>query len=172
VTAISFTGCSDLRNTERKVVRATIEGLEGYPTLFFSGMAPGVDVYAAEVAMRCYPLAQHICLVPRWRETIYDPEHDCKHDRDAAVRLRKLAEKLDVEHLTIRNAQAGVGSEATGLLVRNDVLATACTHLVAFPRTGKEQQRSGTWSTVRRARRMGRPVLVRPLCGSAQYVLR
>lgn len=45
-------------------------------------------------------------------------------------------------------------------LDRNRDIARACDLLVACPRTGHEELRSGTWATVRYARAMGKPVII------------
>jgi hypothetical protein len=44
-------------------------------------------------------------------------------------------------------------------LERNRAIVDACDLLIAAPH-GPEEQRSGTWSTVRYARKVGRPVVV------------
>jgi hypothetical protein len=43
-------------------------------------------------------------------------------------------------------------------LQRDDDIARVTSELVAVPRTNREFRRSGTWTTVRRARRYGRPI--------------
>lgn len=45
-------------------------------------------------------------------------------------------------------------------LIRNHDIVDACGTLLALP-DGPERLRSGTWATVRYARRVGRPVLIR-----------
>jgi hypothetical protein len=45
-------------------------------------------------------------------------------------------------------------------LVRNDMMADACTYMVATPAQAKEAVRPGTWATVRYALKYGKPVLV------------
>ena len=42
-------------------------------------------------------------------------------------------------------------------LVRNRSMVDLCDYLVAFPSTMEEVNRSGTWATIRYARREGRP---------------
>lgn len=44
-------------------------------------------------------------------------------------------------------------------LDRNKQIVMACDLLVAAPRTAEEELRSGTWATIRHARKVGRPVL-------------
>ena len=45
-------------------------------------------------------------------------------------------------------------------LVRNRIIAKACNHLIACPRTVNETLRSGTWATVRYAIAAGKPVTI------------
>ena len=45
-------------------------------------------------------------------------------------------------------------------LERNRIIAERCDHLLACPAEPTEQQRGGTWSTVRYARKAGKPVTV------------
>jgi predicted Rossmann fold nucleotide-binding protein DprA/Smf involved in DNA uptake len=161
--AISFTGVSRrLSNEERLFVQKTIANIKGYPDAFFSGMAPGVDVAAAEFAMQTFPEAKHICLIPTWQKTNGSRVLKCKHHVESVKYLKLVAKEVGA-NLTLRKADAGVGSEAKGLLRRNDILAVNCTHMMAFPETKKEHTRSGTWATVRRARKLNRKVLIKPL---------
>jgi len=43
---------------------------------------------------------------------------------------------------------------------RNEDIAFVCDELIATPKESTEQQRSGTWSTVRRARRFHKPITI------------
>lgn len=45
-------------------------------------------------------------------------------------------------------------------LVRDHVMVDTCDFLIATPKTSKEQLRSGTWATIRYARKIGRKHLV------------
>lgn len=45
-------------------------------------------------------------------------------------------------------------------LARNHAIVHATSALIAAPRTGQEESRSGTWATVRYARRLGRPIAI------------
>jgi hypothetical protein len=47
-------------------------------------------------------------------------------------------------------------------LERNRAIVNACEMLIAAPREAQETQRSGTWATVRDARRLGKPVILLP----------
>ncbi len=50
--------------------------------------------------------------------------------------------------------------EVAGPLVRNRTIARSCDYLVAAPATTEEVVRSGTWMTVRRARKFGKPIII------------
>lgn len=45
-------------------------------------------------------------------------------------------------------------------LVRNRDIVNACEWLIACPRTQEEELRSGTWATIRYARKMGRRITI------------
>ena len=45
-------------------------------------------------------------------------------------------------------------------LVRNHNIVDACDILIACPKTLKEQLRSGTWATIRYARKVGKPIAI------------
>lgn len=45
-------------------------------------------------------------------------------------------------------------------LMRNADIVAACDRLIAVPNESTEQQRGGTWSTVRKARKAGKPITV------------
>ncbi len=45
-------------------------------------------------------------------------------------------------------------------LERNRVIVDGCTVLIAAPKSLTEELRSGTWATIRYARKIGRPVII------------
>jgi predicted Rossmann fold nucleotide-binding protein DprA/Smf involved in DNA uptake len=162
---ISFTGVSrKLDQTDRLWIADTIGKLKS-GDVFLSGAAEGVDVWAAECAITQFPEARHEVVIPAWLNDggISLP---CPYDVDGVKGLSKLASENQVE-LAIRLGPPGA-DHADGYMLRNDELAHGCTHLVAFPEGSKEQRRSGTWSTVRRARKLNRPVKVAPLADAAK----
>ncbi len=61
-----------------------------------------------------------------------------------------------------RAYRCGHGSDRMpkSYMERNLDIVTDCDYLVAAPQTMTETQRSGTWATVRMARRMGKQVIV------------
>jgi hypothetical protein len=58
------------------------------------------------------------------------------------------------------NLPAEIVERPKGYLVRNRDIVNSCTVLIATPRERVEQQRSGTWSTIRYARMRGRPIMI------------
>lgn len=54
-------------------------------------------------------------------------------------------------------------------LVRNQTIVNSSTHMIAAPGQDTEQLRSGTWSTVRQARRAQRPLALVLPNGDAVY---
>lgn len=52
--------------------------------------------------------------------------------------------------------------EAKSYMARNTDIAKACDILLAAPKEGVEVLRSGTWSTIRRARKLNKEVIILP----------
>ncbi|HEY4779574.1 MAG TPA: DUF4326 domain-containing protein, partial [Solirubrobacterales bacterium] len=122
---------------------ACVERLER-ADLYVSGAAHGVDTVAALAALDFFPAADHRVYVPAaW------------HNEAGVSQLRQRgAEVVQV---------APGASRAESYMARNDRMVADCAMLVAFPYSEREELRSGTWATVRRARRARRRVLVEPL---------
>lgn len=80
---------------------------------------------------------------------------DCP-DGGADQEARAIAE----EHGCICRQEPPKDRTAKELLARDRRIAQRCDVLVAAPSTDKEQLRSGTWTTVRYARRAGKPVVM------------
>ena len=59
-----------------------------------------------------------------------------------------------------KNKKETIILEEKEYLVRDDDITKECTFLVACPKEKKEQLRSGTWTTVRRARKRNKPVVL------------
>lgn len=96
-----------------------------------------------------------------------DPEWvhhgDClgaDHQVDLAAQLLDICRHVHPCNIASQRAYcAGEVIESTlAPLVRNRVIVDACALLLAAPDTTQERRRSGTWSTVRYARRIGRPI--------------
>lgn len=58
-----------------------------------------------------------------------------------------------------------------GYMIRNDKTIELSEVLLAFPETNKEELRSGTWATIRRARKREMPVYTYPLDQTKDYIL-
>jgi hypothetical protein len=166
MSTVSFSGASRrLSTAEVAIVREQIEALHDVE-VFFSGAAKGVDSVAAGIAIRTFPEARHVIIVPRWRGGA------CGHYGPGVAAAREEARRLG-SRLTVLRAPADASSEANGYLRRDDMLAVNGTHLLAFPPTRKEQKRgSGTWATIRRARKLDRVLKIVPLDGSKLWVER
>lgn len=172
-TIIAITGSSGKLTQEQKwIVYHGVEEMvqaSGGAAQWTSGGAHGVDLYAAEAAVRLDPGAEHHVYFPTWAPNPTAPPVSLKRDREGLRHLSTVAAQLGV-YLKYHWCQPGVGPErGVGYLRRDDVLALNCTHMAAWPPTAHEAKRSGTWYTVRAAERLERPIKVFPLDGSPAY---
>lgn len=110
---------------------------------FNTGGAYGVDSIAARLAAKRHPQAFHI---------LYYPEG---YDWNTG-----LMQEAFWWH---------TWAVAGGYMKRNDALVYWSNVLLAFPETAEEVQRSGTWATVRRARKVNKPIWFYPLDGSPRW---
>lgn len=172
---LSFTGVGrELGRHERKIVGNSLKKVRRAPTLVHSGAQKGVDVLAANYALQLWQKAKHVVLIPTFCDEFREGKPRnvvrCKYDSVAVADLVELAEELGVD-LVVKDAYPGIGKPAAGYLRRDDMLAQNCTHMMAFPNTGTEQRRSGTWATVRRGVANRRRILVTPLNGESPFKL-
>jgi hypothetical protein len=114
-------------------------------TEFTTGAAPsGIDVEAFFFGYSMYPNAHHRICVPV----------DCDH----CELVVKAAREKHFEIIEIP------GASPAGYMKRNDALVAHADIMLAFPRTPHEAKRgSGTWATIRRARKAQVPVRLYPL---------
>jgi predicted Rossmann fold nucleotide-binding protein DprA/Smf involved in DNA uptake len=140
---LAFTGPRKITAVEAYAVRCGVERLAP-ADVYISGAAYGVDTAAALAAMDFFPDAEHRVYVPAaW------------HNREVVSQLRERgAEVVQVP---------AADSVAASFLERDDWMVADCTALTAFPYTLREELRSGTWATIRRARTAGRGVRLLPL---------
>lgn len=61
---------------------------------------------------------------------------------------------------TLRAYKTGIICDPKPYLERNKDIVDVCQVLIACPKTKQEELRSGTWSTIRYARKIGRPVII------------
>lgn len=138
---VAFTGPEDVGYEAYDYIEHTIRNLPRF-TCYVSGGAYGVDSFAALIAYRKFPDAEH---------KIYYPDDEGNRYNKRLVQV--LGRRPNV---CIRGIKGGY-------MKRNDALVKAADILVAFPETSTEQLRSGTWATIRRARTSGVPVWLFPL---------
>lgn len=132
-----FTGPErPLSPTEIDHVRDVVYALPAV-TGIVTGGARGVDALVARVALQAFPHAEHRLVLPQ----------GYRYDRHLQAELP--------DHV-VREWVGG------GFMARNDRLVLRTGTLVAFPDTPGETIRSGTWATVRRARKRGIPIRVHP----------
>jgi hypothetical protein len=135
-----------LLETAYERVRGVLDAYDGpTPSEVRTGGAFGVDSAAAVLAKARWPLARHVLVAP--------------------AAPYNTALRGDVEFDLVLRASAGA-TVAASYLNRNDFLLgtdALADLLLAFPRLAVEQWRSGTWATIRRARKRGVAVAIHPL---------
>lgn len=140
---VGFTGPLELNEPGERFVSRTVAALCDFDC-FVSGAAYGVDTAAGLAAAELFPDAMHRVYVPQaW------------HNEAAVAQLRERgAEVIEV-------APGPNGP----YMARNDAMVAdrAVEQLVGFPHTAAERLRSGTWATIRRARKAGLRVVLHPL---------
>jgi predicted Rossmann fold nucleotide-binding protein DprA/Smf involved in DNA uptake len=143
---IAFSGTRDVPDAHeaRGRILIAMNRFKEAPTDVFTGGAYGIDTIAAEVVPLVWPNAHHHLVVPEgcvWNEEL----------------LNTLPGFIHVHWIT------------GGYLKRNDALIADADVLLAFPQGEVEQIRSGTWATVRRARKRGMDVRIYPLDSQSIY---
>jgi hypothetical protein len=143
VRAIAFTGPVEITDVEAYAVRCALERARP-ADVYISGAAYGVDTAAALAAMELHPAAEHRIYVPAaW------------HNAAAVEELRDRGATV----IAVDRAD----STAASYMARNERMVAECTALIGFPYTLTEELRSGTWATIRRARRARRGIRLFPL---------
>jgi predicted Rossmann fold nucleotide-binding protein DprA/Smf involved in DNA uptake len=146
----SVTGTSrTLDAREKALVYAIVAALEDVDE-FTSGCAYGVDTAAHQAAVHTHPSALKRLCVP------------------AAPHNASLVKTAELPSINWAVEYVGVppGSHrgiSAAYMARNDRLVSHADTLIAFPAIATEQLRSGTWATIRRARKAGVPVRIYPL---------
>lgn len=116
-------------------------------------------------------------LLAAWPVSVDSEFHhgDCVGaDAEAHAIVRKLGGRVIVGHPPVDPAHRAF-CECDELraplpyLVRDAAIVIACGVLVATPAQASEQRRSGTWTTVRRARGAGRAVVI--ILPDGEYVM-
>jgi len=128
-----------------QLVKDTLSFLAAGHDELYSGSAHGIDSYAV-LAARDYNA----------RVTLVVPEgnwYNREAEGDATIVVPARS------------------SSAATYMARNFKLAELADVLYAFPQTENEEQRSGTWATIRRFQAFGKSVWITPLDGSEPHCL-
>lgn len=147
MTRYAVTGVSrELVPEEKLAIMAAVMSLPDV-TEFTTGCAYGVDTAAHQAVVQCHPSALKRLVVPA-------APHNAQYVGTAACESIPWV----VEH-----APEG-STSARSYMLRNDVLVSHADVMLAFPDTEQELWRgSGTWATIRRARKAGVKVRLYPL---------
>lgn len=143
---VAATGARGFRRGEEEyaagIISDAIGSLQVLPTEFITGAAWGADTLACQAGLAYWGVqCKHRIVVP-----------DAPHNEALVKSVAKL-KAVTVEYMP----------KGTDYMARNDRLVELCQLLLAFPSTASEVQRSGTWATVRRARKRDIRVDIRPL---------
>lgn len=132
---------SSPQGTARRV-RGAFADLDPVPSEFTTGAAEGIDTLAAHIGLEVWGLQRTLHRVCIPAGVYY---HPCWEDPPSFYVVERVT---------------------GGYMKRNDRLVDHADVLLAFPRNRNEYLRSGTWATVRRARKRGIEVRIYPLEGS------
>lgn len=138
----SFTGTSRLpTDIDNSIfIRSSLESLDE-PDEVYTGGAYGVDTEVHNFATEMWPKAKLFLILP------------------AVPFNEEVLDTKGVIHLWTSEGQ----TNSKSYMIRNDALVALCDKLIAFPLTATEERRSGTWATVRRAKKANKPVTLFPL---------
>jgi hypothetical protein len=134
--SLGFTGTRSINEQDReniaRVLRAPSLELESFKA-FVTGACIGVDAYVGELMSRWFPQAEHIVVVPADRT------------------------RVDSSYLKWANHIINMPKD-TSYRDRNTQIVSLSNKLIGFPRYPEQDgasRRSGTWMTIRLARRKG-----------------
>ena len=127
------------------VINRSLMGLTDVGEITTGAAPTGADVEAFYLALAIHPRVRHRVIVPV----------DCPH----AELLVRIAKNKGCEIIEVP------GKPPKGYMDRNDLLVEHCDVLLSYPKTPDEELRSGTWATVRRARKAAREIRVFPVTG-------
>lgn len=135
---VGFTGPRSMRDGQiGELLLPLFESMKDVDE-FVTGAAYGLDTAAAYNAFAYWPEKKHTIIVP------------------AALHNREVVQYGFDNGFDLIMAP-GKANVRDAYMVRNDMLVARITELHAFPTT-PERLRSGTWSTIRRARRQKVPI--------------
>jgi len=129
-------------------------------------VTPAIGITGTQHGPTVQQFAAAFAWVDRFRKRTDWLNHgDCIGvDADFAKWWANMGGQLRAFPPVVRDKRAWVPSDITEpaepYLVRNRLIVDASSCMVAMPREEVEQERGGTWSTVRYARRVGVPCLL------------
>jgi hypothetical protein len=148
---VSVTGPILVVHGQDHYIADAIEELPLHVTEFTTGAAFGVDTLAARIAVVRLPDTVHRIVAP------------------AKLHNDELAPALIRDYGSNRRIELVQMPEGSSYLDRNEYMVDLCDVLLAFPDTEREMLRSGTWHTVRAARRKGKVIKFFPLNGDEPW---
>lgn len=125
----------------------SVEVHRGRPTAIMSGCAYGIDTDVLRAALELWP-----GILVRFAV----PNAPYNH---AQVDFISMHYDGPIEEHFVSCQESSVGKR---YMARNQWMADNADELAAYPNTSQEQLRSGTWSTVRRFRKLDKPVYLFP----------
>ena len=132
---VGFTGTRDgMTNEQHRAVIAWMKHRR--PSEFHWGVCVGADSDAFDIVSSAPDLS-------------FSPPRTVAHPPERM----SMASQADLQF-------ADEVRPATDYLSRNRNIVDACDVLLACPKEAGEERRSGTWATIRYARRVGRPVVI------------
>jgi hypothetical protein len=160
---VVFTGVSQLAGMgQYPYIEQVVGALKA--KVFISGGAPGVDTCAAVEAKRQFPKAQHIVVKP-FGYKINDVHWAwCRQQKFQIIELQRPARRTPHPNIWRNDYMIDLA------LAKAEHFKTEAI-CVAFPGGAEEIQRSGTWSTVRRARAADMRVYLYPLTNATGTII-
>lgn len=129
----------------RKIVHRAVLGVHRRKNTLASGVAFGADTEALIAVWGLIPFKNMLLCVPG----------TCNHNRT----IVEKAKAVGAQEFIVPNQH----TVSATYMARNDLTITKLDILLAFPMTNEEEVRSGTWATIRRARKAGKKVRYYPL---------
>lgn len=147
---VVFTGVQHIVGPQFRYINDVLDALRG--NVFITGGAYGIDTYVATRLLDMFPKARHICVVP-YEYKANEVHHLTMEKRGELWDMAKPTRKSDVPELLRNDYMLELAQE----------LNADTAKLVAFPGGPNEVLRSGTWSTIRYARKREMKIEIHPL---------
>jgi hypothetical protein len=150
---VIFTGVQNIQMAQFSYINDVLDSLRA--SVFISGGAAGIDTYCCVEAWRRFASSRHIVCVP-WRYA--------RNDVHIAWCVQNDLEVLDLPRPP-RSKKPEIARNEYMIKLGVDLASELNTDpiLVAFPGGPQEVLRSGTWTTIRRAKAAEVRSLIHPL---------